>query len=324
MASLQEILSETANQKSRSAVAQAETAIEIMRKSGYPDQADEFENRIRNAITNKNVAAFDGSIKQLFAFQKKAPIATPQAKEKAPEYTSDELAMRIQDTLSLADERVVDLPNSNLSRLSSFVAKGDTKKASQQLGEISAFIEKAIDTQTKETKKTESLQDGIQVQIGDQSGIRYIGGQPVSKGAINSDVFNSMYQKNAASQQKQFAEAGVPMASSIPLEPSQQYQVAPVEGVVAQPEVYAQAVQTTPTSMEQKQIAMRKASEAYKAGNDEEAVILMNSAGGKGLMGVFTTEDLPTVFGKRVEKPQDQKDNKNKTKSGTSYQIIQE
>jgi hypothetical protein len=55
--------------------------------------------------------------------------------------------------------------------------------------------------------------------------------------------------------------------------------------------------------MEEKQITMRKASEAYKAGNDEEAVILMNAAGGKGLMGVFTKTDLPDVFGERDNQP---------------------
>jgi hypothetical protein len=301
MESLQSLLSPNSNIKST--VAQAETAIKLMRTNGYNDQADLFENQIRDAIVNKNSKAFSGNVSQLFSFQKKAPIATPETKEQPTEYGSEELAMRIQDTLSLADERVVDLPNSSLSRLSSFVAKGDTKKASQQLGEISTFIDNALKTQTNETKETVDLRDGVQVQIGDQSGIRYIGGQPISKGAINSDVFNSMYQKNAASQQEQFAGAGVPMVSSIPLEPSQQYQVAPVEGVVAQPEVYAQGVQTAPTSMEEKQIAMRKASEAYKAGNDEEAVILMNAAGGKGLMGVFTTEDLSTVFGERGNQP---------------------
>jgi hypothetical protein len=93
---------------------------------------------------------------------------------------------------------------------------------------------------------------------------------------------------------------------------------------VAQPEVYTQGVQTSPTSMEEKQITMRKASEAYKAGNDEEAVILMNAAGGKGLMGVFTKTDLPDVFGERGQSNPKPKDNKNKTKSGTSYQIIPE
>jgi hypothetical protein len=232
--------------------------------------------------------------------------------------------MRIQDSIALADERGIDLPNSDLSRLSSLVAKGDTKKASEQLAKVSSFIDKSLAIQTEEEKKPKVLADGTQIEIGSKSGTRYMGGQPVSKGAINSDVFNSMYQKNASKQQEQFAGAGVPIVSSIPLKPSQQYQVAPVEGVVAQPEVYTQGVQTAPTSMEEKQITMRKASEAYKAGNDEEAVILMNAAGGKGLMGVFTKTDLPDVFGERGQSNPNPKDNKNKTKSGTSYQIIPE
>jgi hypothetical protein len=94
---------------------------------------------------------------------------------------------------------------------------------------------------------------------------------------------------------------GVPFVSQAPVALGQTYDVAPVEGVVAQPEVYTQGIQTAPTSMEEKQITMRKASEAYKAGNDEEAVILMNAAGGKGLMGVFTKTDLPDVFGERKQ-----------------------
>jgi hypothetical protein len=323
MESLQSLLSPNSNIKST--VAQAETAIKLMRTNGYNDQADLFESQIRDAIVNKNSKEFSGNLSQLFAFQKKASVPTPKVseKEQPPEYGSEELAMRIQDSIALADERGIDLPNSDLSRLSSFVAKGDTKKASEQLAKVSSFIDKSLAIQTEEEKKPQVLTDGTQIEIGSKSGTRYMGGQPVSKGAINSDVFNSMYQKNAASQQKQFAETGIPMVSSIPLEPSQQYQVAPVEGVVAQPEVYAQAVKEAPTSMEEKQIAMRQASQAYKEGRDEDAVILMNAAGGKGLMGVFTTVDLPTVFGERGEKPQDQKDNKNKTKSGTSYQIIE-
>lgn len=271
MASLQEILSETANQKSRSAVAQAETAIGIMRKSGYADQADEFENRIRSAIVNKNVAAFDGSIKQLFAFQKKAPIATPEIKERPPEYTSDELAMRIQDTLSLADERVVDLPNSSLARLSSFVAKGDTKKASQQLGEISTFIDKAIATQEDEDKETVDLEGDIQVQVGKKSGIRYMGGQPVSKGAINSDVFNSMYQKNIGAAQQEASKQGMPFV------PDLTYQVAPVEGVVAQPEIYAQAVKEKPSRAQEALQMIQQANKLIQSGDRAGAAAVMQA-----------------------------------------------
>jgi hypothetical protein len=321
MESLQSLLSPNSNIKST--VAQAETAIKLMRTNGYNDQADLFENQIRNAIVNKNGKAFSGNVSQLFAFQKKASVPTPKVseKEKPPKYSSDELAMRIQDSIALADERGIDLPNSDLSRLSSFVAKGDTKKASEQLAKVSSFIDKSLAIQTEEEKKTVDLEGGIQVQVGEKSGIRYIGGQPVSKGAVNSDVFNSMYQKEPKAETEAM---GIPFVSQAPVELGQTYEVAPVEGVAAQPEVYAQAVQTAPTSMEEKQITMRKASEAYKAGNDEEAVILMNAAGGKGLMGVFTKTDLPDVFGERGQSNPNPKDNKNKTKSGTSYQIIPE
>jgi hypothetical protein len=321
MESLQSLLSPNSNIKST--VAQAETAIKLMRTNGYNDQADLFENQIRNAIVNKNGKAFSGNVSQLFAFQKKASVLTPKVseKEKPPEYSSDELAMRIQDSIALADERGIDLPNSDLSRLSSFVAKGDTKKASEQLAKVSSFIDKSLAIQTEEEKKPKVLADGTQIEIGSKSGTRYMGGQPVSKGSINSDLFNSMYQKEPKAETEAM---GVPFVSQAPVALGQTYDVAPVEGVVAQPEVYTQGVQTAPTSMEEKQITMRKASEAYKAGNDEEAVILMNAAGGKGLMGVFTKTDLPDVFGERGQSNPKPKDNKNKTKSGTSYQIIPE
>jgi hypothetical protein len=322
MESLQSLLSPNSNIKST--VAQAETAIKLMRTNGYNDQADLFENQIRNAIVNKNGKAFSGNVSQLFAFQKKASVPTPKVseKEKPPEYSSDELAMRIQDSIALADERGIDLPNSDLSRLSSLVAKGDTKKASEQLAKVSSFIEKSLTIQTEEEKKPQVLADGTQIEIGTKSGTRYMGGQPVSKGANNSNLFNSMYQKDAETKRQETESLGVPFISEAPA--SQVYETSLPEGVVAQPEVYTQRVQTAPTSMEEKQITMRKASEAYKAGNDEEAVILMNAAGGKGLMGVFTKTDLPDVFGERGQSNPKPKDNKNKTKSGTSYQIIPE
>jgi hypothetical protein len=321
------LLPQNAGPVTKSKFKDASRKVQMLRNRGLAADADLLASDIAGALQSGDMTAIGSTIKSLDDYYYRAPkpqVSTKEDKEQPPEYSSDELAMRIQDSIALADERGIDLPNSDLSRLSSLVAKGDTKKASEQLAKVSSFIDKSLAIQTEEEKKTVDLEGGIQVQVGEKSGIRYIGGQPVSKGAVNSDVFNSMYQKNASTQQEQFAEAGVPIVSSIPLEPSQQYQVAPVEGVVAQPEVYAQAVQTAPTSMEEKQIAMRKASEAYKAGNDEEAVILMNAAGGKGLMGVFTKTDLPDVFGERGQSNPKPKDNKNKTKSGTSYQIIPE
>lgn len=296
----------------------------MLRNRGLAADADLLASDIAGALQSGDMTAIGSTIKSLDDYYYKAPkpqVATQKEKEQTPEYSSEELAMRIQDSIALADERGIDLPNSDLSRLSSFVAKGDTKKASEQLAKVSSFIDKSLAIQTEEEKKPKVLADGTQIEIGTKSGTRYMGGQPVSKGAINSDVFNSMYQKEPKAETEAM---GVPFVSQAPVALGQTYDVAPVEGIVAQPEVYTQGVQTAPTSMEEKQITMRQAREAYNSGDDEEAVILMNAAGGKGLMGVFTKTDLPDVFGERGQSNPKPKDNKNKTKSGTSYQIIPE
>jgi hypothetical protein len=274
MESLQSLLSPNSNIKST--VAQAETAIKLMRTNGYNDQADLFENQIRNAIVNKNGKAFSGNVSQLFAFQKKASVPTPKVseKEKPPEYSSDELAMRIQDSIALADERGIDLPNSDLSRLSSLVAKGDTKKASQQLAKVSSFIDKSLAIQTEEEKKTVDLEGGIQVQVGEKSGIRYIGGQPVSKGATNSDVFNSMYQKEPKAETEAM---GIPFVSQAPVALGQTYEVAPVEGVVAQPEVYAQAVKEKPSRAQEALQMIEQANKMIQSGDKAGAAAVMQA-----------------------------------------------
>jgi hypothetical protein len=318
------LLPQNAGPVTRSKFKDASRKVQMLRNRGLAADADLLASDIAGALQSGDMTAIGSAIKSLDDYYYKAPkpqVSTKEEKEQTPEYSSDELAVRIQDSIALADERGIDLPNSDLSRLSSLVAKGDTKKASEQLAKVSSFIDKSLAIQTEEEKKPKVLADGTQIEIGSKSGTRYMGGQPVSKGAINSDVFNSMYQKEPKAETEAM---GVPFVSQAPVALGQTYDVAPVEGVVAQPEVYTQGVQTAPTSMEEKQITMRQAREAYNSGDDEEAVILMNAAGGKGLMGVFTKTDLPDVFGERGQSNPKPKDNKNKTKSGTSYQIIPE
>ena len=318
------LLPQNAGPVTKSKFKDASRKVQMLRNRGLAADADLLASDIAGALQSGDMTAIGSAIKSLDDYYYRAPkpqASTKEDKEQPPEYSSDELAMRIQDSIALADERGIDLPNSDLSRLSSLVAKGDTKKASEQLAKVSSFIDKSLAIQTEEEKKPKVLADGTQIEIGSKSGTRYMGGQPVSKGAINSDVFNSMYQKEPKAETEAM---GVPFVSQAPVALGQDYNVAPVEGIVAQPEVYTQGVQTAPTSMEEKQITMRQAREAYNSGDDEEAVILMNAAGGKGLMGVFTKTDLPDVFGERGQSNPKPKDNKNKTKSGTSYQIIPE
>jgi len=285
-----------AGPKSTQQVLDAQQKLEMLRVKN-PQEAEVFSKQLAGTITSKGNprSIFEGISKSYGASLGKSPTKDESAQPM--EYGSEELAAKIQDAIGLADERNIDLSNSDISRLSSLVAKGDTKKASEQLSKISSYIDKSLAIQTEEEKRPQTLNDGTQIEIGVKSGTRYMGGQPVSKGAINSNLFNSMYQKESERKQQEVKELGVPIVSDLPV--GQMYQTAPSEGVEAQPSVYAQSVQTSPTNMEEKQVAMRKAAEAYRSNNDEEAVVLMNSAGGKGLMGVFTREDLPAVFGAR-------------------------
>ena len=290
-----------AGPKSTQQVLDAQQKLEMLRVKN-PQEAEIFSKQLAGTITSKGDprSIFEGISKSYGASLGKASAKDEVVKPQ--EYSSEELATRIQDAIGLADERNIDLSNSDISRLSSFVAKGDTKKASEQLAKISASIEKSLSIQAEEDKKPQTLSDGTQIEIGTKSGTRYMGGQPVSKGPINSNLFNSLYQKEAEQKQQSTKELGIPIVSGLPA--GQMYQTTPIEGVSAQPEVYTQPVQTSPSSIEEKQIAMRKAGEAYRRNDDEEAIVLMNSAGGKGLMGAFTREDLPALFGSRESSPQ--------------------
>ena len=290
-----------AGPKSTQQVLDAQQKLEMLRVKN-PQEAEIFSKQLAGTITSKGDprSIFEGISKSYGASLGKASAKDEVVKPQ--EYSSEELATRIQDAIGLADERNIDLSNSDISRLSSFVAKGDTKKASEQLAKISASIEKSLSIQAEEDKKPQTLSDGTQIEIGTKSGTRYMGGQPVSKGPINSNLFNSLYQKEAEQKQQSTKELGIPIVSGLPA--AQMYQTTPIEGVSAQPEVYTKPVQTSPSSIEEKQIAMRKAGEAYKRNDDEEAIVLMNSAGGKGLMGPVTREDLPALFGARDQSPQ--------------------
>ena len=286
---------------------QALDVINAARAAGLPE-AEQYQKDLEASISLakqsgwKDFSGFDATRKMVFGLAPKVEAVSKAKFAQPQEYGSEELASKIQDAIGLADERNIDLSNSDISRLSSFVAKGDTKKANEQLAKISASIEKSLSIQAEEDKKPQTLSDGTQIEIGTKSGTRYMGGQPVSKGPINSNLFNSLYQKEAEQKQQSTKELGIPIVSGLPA--GQMYQTTPIEGVSAQPDVYTQPVQTSPSSMEEKQIAMRNAAAAYKRNDDEEAIVLMNSAGGKGLMGPVTREDLPALFGARDQSPQ--------------------
>jgi hypothetical protein len=271
------LLPQNAGPVTKSKFKDASRKVQMLRNRGLAADADLLASDIAGALQSGDMTAIGSTIKSLDDYYYRAPkpqVSTKEDKEQPPEYSSDELAMRIQDSIALADERGIDLPNSDLSRLSSFVAKGDTKKASQQLAKVSSFIDKSLAIQTEEEKKPKVLDDGTQIEIGTKSGTRYMGGQPVSKGSINSDLFNSMYQKEPKAETEAM---GVPFVSQAPVALGQTYEVAPVEGVVAQPEVYAQAVKEKPSGAEEALQMIQQANKLYQSGDKAGASAVMQA-----------------------------------------------
>ena len=306
------LLPQNAGPVTKSKFKDASRKVQMLRNRGLAADADLLASDIAGALQSGDMTAIGSAIKSLDDYYYKAPkpkVSTKEEKEQTPEYSPDELAGRIQDAIGLADERGIDLPNSDLSRLSSLVAKGDTKKASEQLAKVSSFIDKSLAIQTEEEKKPQVLADGTQIEIGTKSGTRYMGGQPVSKGAINSDVFNSMYQKEPKAETEAM---GVPFVSQTPVALGQTYEVAPVEGVEARPEVYAQAVKEKPSRAQETLQMSQEARRLFLSGDTPGALALVNAYGGKGFFGgMVTADELPGFLGvtdqAQTEKPQAQK-----------------
>jgi len=297
MESLQSLLSKDSNIKST--VAQAETAIKLMRTNGYGDQADLFENEIRNSIVNKNGKAFSGNISQLFAFQKKASIPKPKPKESEPDKIAPENAiMQIENALNMGDERGIKLSDQDIKSAAFAYGKGDLKGAAKIANKLVERIDTAIKLQDEEEKDVRTTAEGIQVAIGKKTGTVYTGGIPASRGRENTGSFNSFLAQQGVKEEMIPSNIIGGEAQPAPM-------VGELETVQPQPELYSQ--QTRPEQMSalrEKEAAFNEARALYYSGKNNEALALINAAGGKGIMGGdYTPDDLERVFGQKPQQP---------------------
>jgi hypothetical protein len=58
-----------------------------------------------------------------------------------------------------------------------------------------------------------------------------------------------------------------------------------------------------PSLIQQREESFTRARQLYNEGKDAEAVAVANAAGGKGLLGMMTIDDLPSIFGEREVAP---------------------
>ena len=303
MESLQSLLSKDSNIKST--VAQAETAIKLMRANGYGDQADLFESEIRNSIVNKNGKAFSGNVSQLFAFQKKASIPKPKPKESEPDKIAPENAlMQIENALNMGDERGIKLSDQDIKSAAFAYGKGDLKGAAKIANKLVERIDTAIKLQDEEEKDVRTTAEGIQVAIGKKTGTVYTGGIPASRGRQNTESFSSFLGEKRKEDIATIPGVGA-ITQALPEGFTPAPEISQLETIKPQPELYSQ--QTKPEQMSalrEKEAAFNEARALYYSGKNNEALALINAAGGKGFMGGdYTPDDLERVFGQKPQQP---------------------
>lgn len=273
--------------------------ISTLRAQGFGDVASNFEKEVELGIKNQNLT--NERLKFIFDFSNEN-IKRERSKTEEPLINAQNAATEIERALSIGDERGLPLPASDIRFAADAIAKGDTKKAVDYASKLSSRIESLIKQQDEETKTLVNTPEGEQFSIGDKTGTRYMSGLPVSRGNENAEMFNAFSSK--AFEPTKEAAAGIPIIGAATQEvkaPS----VEVIETIKPEPEVYGKKVEPAKmTLMQEKEQAYKRAMELYNSGDDTGAVILMNAAGGKGMLGPFATEDLPIVFGERKSQPQ--------------------
>lgn len=278
-------------------IGRAQQRIALLRAKNLNDEANVFEQGLLDKIQNKDVENIPKDLESIAEFYE-SNIKREGTKVEEPKINAQNAATEIERALSIGDERGLTLSASDVRFAADAIAKGDTKKAVDYASKLSSRIESLIKQQDEETKTLVNTPEGEQFSIGDKTGTRYMSGLPVSRGNENTGMFNSFLVG-------QEVKGKMVPSQVIGGEQQPPELVAELETIKPAPEVYGKKMEPAKmTSMQEKEQAYKRAMELYNSGDDTGAVILMNAAGGKGMLGPFATEDLPMVFGERKAQPQ--------------------
>lgn len=286
----------------RSAASNAQQRIALLRARGFNEEADIFEQGLVNKIQNKDatIAKDFEEIAKFYGSNIKGEGVSGRRQES--KINEGNAAIEIERALNIGDERGLVLPASDVKFAAEAIVNGDTKKAADYATRLSSRIESLIKQQDEESKTLVKTPEGEQFSIGDKTGTMYRAGIPVSRGQENTGMFNAFSSK--AFEPTKEAAAGIPIIGAAAQE-VQAPGVQSIETISPSPEVYGVEVMPAKmTSIQEKEQAFKRARELYNSGDDAGAVDLMNAAGGKGMLGPFTTVDLIEVFGDRSVQPQ--------------------
>lgn len=225
--------------------------------------------------------------------------STKTKSQKSTSVAPEEALAQIESALNMGDERGIKLSDQEIKSAASFIEKGDLKGASKVAGKLTQRIEEAIKLQNEEEKETRTTQDGTQFSVGKKTGTIYSGGVPVSRGMQNTDSFNLFTGSKAVSTTPFVGQIEAVLPEKTTKSVSQ------LETVQPQPKLYSQQTQPEQMSaLREKEAAFNEARTLYYSGRNNEALALINAAGGKGIMGGdYTPDDLERVFGQKPQQP---------------------
>lgn len=316
-----------AGPKAKERIGNAQQRLDLLRARGFNEEADVFAQGLINKIQSKNFATMNNDFEEIAKFYgsniKGEGVSGRRQESKIDEGNA---AIEIERALNIGDERGLVLPASDVKFAAEAIAKGDTKKAADYATRLSSRIESLIKQQDEESKTLVRTPEGEQFSIGDKTGTMYRAGIPVSRGQENTGMFNA-FALNAPTKKP---ATGIPMVG----ETEQLMQVPrakSIETIGPSAEVYGVEVMPEKmTSIQEKEQAFKRARKLYNSGDDAGAIDLMNSAGGKGMLGPFMTEDLLMVFGERKAQAQSKQPEQTtqptgkKTSKGTTFEILQD
>ena len=292
---------------------EASKAIEAAREAGQTDIADakaavldtlfdQFQQSKGNPKAVKKIeSAFASATRDAISFGRKFLKDSPSSKSKINEKN---VALEIENALNIADERAIKLSDQDIKSAAFAYGKGDLKGAAKIANKLVERIDTAIKLQDEEEKDMRTTAEGIQVAVGKKTGTIYTGGVPASRGRQNTESFSSFLGEKRKEDIATIPGVGA-ITQALPEGFTPAPEISQLETIKPQPELYSQ--QTRPEQMSalrEKEAAFNEARALYYSGKNNEALALINAAGGKGFMGGdYTPGDLERVFGQRPQQP---------------------
>lgn len=262
-------------------------------------RAGAIRKQLADTISNgRNPSLLLKSLDKMYFSSLSRAEKSSSSSDSKPSIAPEEAMSQIENALNIGDERAIKLPDQDIKSAAFAYGKGDLKGAAKIADKLVERINTAIKLQDEEEKDIRTTAEGIQVAIGKKTGTVYTGGIPASRGRENTGSFNSFLAQQGVKEEMIPSNIIGGEAQPAPM-------IGELETVQPQPELYTQ--QTKPEQMSalrEKEAAFNEARALYYSGRNNEALALINAAGGKGFMGGdYTPDDLERVFGQRPQQP---------------------